>query len=68
MMNKNNQTMYKLLRDLGNVHGIATMTILSLNSFIESIQQLKCTKKETLPLYFELANALKNSQPNIILQ
>jgi translation initiation factor 2B subunit (eIF-2B alpha/beta/delta family) len=66
MMNKSNQTMYRLLRELGNVHGIATMTILALNSFIESIRQLKCSKKETVPLYFELANALKNSQPNII--
>lgn len=66
MNTKNKQTMYKLLRDLGNVQGIATMTILTLNSFIKSIRQLKCAKKETIPLYFELSTALKNSQPNII--
>ncbi|SMC41886.1 Translation initiation factor 2B subunit, eIF-2B alpha/beta/delta family [Desulfocicer vacuolatum DSM 3385] len=66
MNDKNRQNMYKLLRELGDVQGIARMTVLSLNSFIESIRQLQCTKQELQPLYFELAEALKSSQPKII--
>lgn len=66
MNDKNRQNMYKLLRNLGDVQGIARMTVLSLNSFIESIRQLKSTRKELQPLYFELAEALKHSQPKII--
>ncbi len=66
MNDKNRQNMYKLLRNLGDVQGIARMTVLSLNSFIESIRQLKCSKRELQPLYFELAEALKTSQPKII--
>jgi len=66
MNDKNRQNMYKLLRNLGDVQGIARMTVLSLNSFIESIRQLQCTRKELQPLYFELAEALKSSQPKII--
>ena len=66
MNDKNRQNMYKLLRNLGDVQGIARMTELSLNSFIESIRQLKCSKQELQPLYFELAEALKSSQPKII--
>ena len=66
MNDKNRQNMYKLLRNLGDMQGIARMTVLSLNSFIESIRQLKCTKDQLQPLYFELAEALKSSQPKII--
>ena len=66
MNEKNKQNMYKLLRDLGDIQGIARITILSLNSFIESIRQLKCTKEQLQPLYVELAEAIKQSQPKII--
>jgi translation initiation factor eIF-2B subunit alpha len=58
--------MYKLFRDLGNVQGIARMTIMSLNGFIESIRQLKCSRSQVLPLYLELAKAIKKSEPKII--
>ncbi len=66
MNDKNRQNMYKLLRDLGDIQGIARITVLSLNAFIESIRQLQCTKEELQPLYFELAEAIKTSQPKII--
>ena len=65
MNQKNKETMYKLLRDLSDVQGIARMTIVSLNAFIESIRQLKCTREEMDSLYTELSEALKKSQPNI---
>ena len=65
MNQKSKQTMYKLLRDLSDVQGVARMTILSLNAFIESIKQLKCTREEFDALYTELSEALKTSQPNI---
>jgi len=60
------KNMYRLLRDLSNVQGIARMTLLSLNGFIESIRQLKCTKDQVLPLYLELADAIRTSEPKII--
>jgi len=66
MNEKNKQNMYKLLRDLGDMQGIARITVLSLKSFIESIRQLKCSKQDVQPLYFELAQSLKSSQPRII--
>ncbi len=66
MKDKNQQTLYKLFRDLGDVQGIARMTLMSLNSFIESIQQLKCTREQLPPLYTELAEIIKKAQPNII--
>jgi len=66
MNDKNQKSMYKLFRELGNVQGIARMTIGSLNGFIESIRQLKCTREQVLPLYHELAEAIKNSEPKII--
>lgn len=66
MNDTNKQSMYKLFRDLGHVQGIARMTLLSLNGFIESIRQLKCTREEIIPLYTELADAIKTAQPNII--
>jgi len=58
--------MHKLLRDLGDVQGIARMTIMSLNGFIESIRQLKCERDELRPRYLELSKTIKTSKPKII--
>lgn len=66
MKNKPQKNMYKLFRDLGNVQGIAQMTIMSLNGFIESIRQLKCSREQVLPLYLELTDAIRASEPKII--
>jgi len=66
MNTKSEMSMYKLIRDLSDVQGIAKMTILCLNAFIESIRQLKCTRDECESLYRELAKAIRKSQPNII--
>jgi len=57
--------MYKLLRDIGDIQGIARTTILALESFIVSIRELQCTREEVEDLYIELADAIKNSQPKI---
>lgn len=66
-MNDNNQqNMYRLFRDLGNVLGIARMTLMSLNGFIRSIKQLKCSRDQVQPLYLELSGAIKKSEPKII--
>lgn len=66
-MNKQNlQNLYQLLRDIGNVLGIARTTVLALHGFIESIQELKCSREEIVALYSELAETIKNSEPKII--
>lgn len=66
MNKKSKDNMYQLIRDLSDVQGIARMTILCLNAFIDSIRQLKCTREEFDSLYKELAMAIRESQPNII--
>ncbi|SLM28956.1 hypothetical protein MTBBW1_1640011 [Desulfamplus magnetovallimortis] len=66
MNDKNKSNMYKLLRDIGDVQGIARTTILALESFIKSIHELECSQDEVQELYLELADAIKNSQPKII--
>ncbi len=66
-MNKESKTsMYKLIRDLSDVQGIARMTVLCLNAFIESIRQLKCTREQFDSLYKELAHTVRKAEPNII--
>jgi|GEM_PF-267700 len=66
-MNKDSKTsMYKLIRDLSDVQGIARMTVLCLNAFIESIRQLKCTREQFDSLYKELAHTVRKAEPNII--
>ncbi|MGD9732240.1 MAG: hypothetical protein AB7U45_08660, partial [Desulfamplus sp.] len=59
-------TMYKLLRDIGDIQGIARTTVLALESFIASIKELECSREEVADLYMELADAVKNSQPKVI--
>ncbi len=66
-MNKKNQVnMYKLIRELGEVQGIARMTVMCLTAFIESIRLLKCTRDQVVELYRELTKAIRDSQPAII--
>lgn len=66
MNDKNRNNMYKLLRDIGDIQGIARTTILALESFIESLHELECSQEDVQELYFEVADAIKNSQPKII--
>lgn len=66
MIKKNKENLYKLFRELNVVSGIAEMTIMCLNGFIESIRQLKCTREQCDPLYFELAETVRKAQPNIV--
>lgn len=67
LMNKKNKTsMYKLIRELSDVKGVARMTILCLNAFIDSIRYLKCTRGQFDSLYKELAHTVRKAEPNII--
>ena len=66
MNDKNKSNMYKLLRDIGDIQGIARTTLLAIESFIESGKELECSSDQIEPLYLELAEAIKNSQPKII--
>lgn len=66
MNDKNRNNMYKLLRDIGDIQGIARTTILALESFIQSGKELECNPDQIESLYLELAEAIKNSQPKII--
>ncbi len=59
-------TMYKLLRDIGDIQGIARTSVLAIESFIASIKELECSREEVADLYMELADAVKNSQPKVI--
>ena len=66
-MNKTKHTtMYKLIREMSDAQGTAGMTMICLKAFIESIRQLKCKRNEFDDLYKELAQAARESQPNII--
>ncbi|MBU1195935.1 MAG: hypothetical protein KKE62_06580 [Proteobacteria bacterium] len=63
---KNKENMYRLFRELSDVSGIAEMTVTCLNSFIESIRQLKCSREYCEKLYFELSETVRQAQPHIV--
>lgn len=66
MKKQSKENMYRLLRELVDVLGISRITTMALESFIESIRQVKNKREEIDKLYFELADAIKHSEPNII--
>ncbi len=66
MNTKSQANMYKLIRELGDVLGIARMTVLCLDSFIESIRLLKCRRDQFDALYKDLAKTITECQPSII--
>ncbi len=66
MNTKDRDNLYKLFRDQVDVLGATRMTEVALESFKRAIQTLKCTRETVLPLYTELAEAIKNSRPKIV--
>jgi translation initiation factor eIF-2B subunit alpha len=55
-----------LIRDHEDLVGSSRTAMLSLQSFMTSIQQLKCPPAEVRDQYMELAEAIKNTRPKII--
>jgi translation initiation factor 2B subunit (eIF-2B alpha/beta/delta family) len=58
--------MCRLIRDHEDLVGSSRVAMLSLDAFIESIRQLKCSADEVADLYTELAEAIKTTEPKVI--
>ncbi len=58
--------MCRLIRDHEDMVGSSRVAMLSLEAFIESIRQLKCSADEVVDLYTELAEAIKTTEPKVI--
>jgi translation initiation factor 2B subunit (eIF-2B alpha/beta/delta family) len=63
---KDRENLYKLFRDQVDLLGTTLATEVALESFKRAILALKCTRETVLPLYTELAEAIKNSRPKIV--
>ncbi len=66
MKEKDKEILYKLIRDHEDMMGASRTAMLALESFIRSIQQLRCTSDQVRDLYLELAEAIKNTEPKIV--
>lgn len=66
MKKKDLDILYKLFRDHEDVIGSTNTTILAIESFIESIRQLRCSKEGIKKQIFELSEAIKNTEPKIM--
>jgi translation initiation factor eIF-2B subunit alpha len=66
MNTKDRENLYKLFRDMADVLGTSRMTQIALESFIRAIQALKCPREAILPLFNELSECIKNSNPRIV--
>ena len=66
MNTKDRDNLYKLFRDMADVLGTSRMTEIALESFIRSIQSLRCSREAILPLFSELSECIKNSRPRIV--
>jgi translation initiation factor 2B subunit (eIF-2B alpha/beta/delta family) len=58
--------MCRLIRDHEDLVGSSRVAMLSLEAFIESIRQLKCSADEVADLYAELAGGIKTTEPKVI--
>ncbi len=66
MQEKDKAILCSLIRDHEDLVGSSRTAMLSLQSFISSIRQLKCPSSEMRGQYLELAEAIKNTRPKII--
>jgi translation initiation factor 2B subunit (eIF-2B alpha/beta/delta family) len=66
MNEKDREHLYKLFRDQADVLGSSRLTVVALQSFVASVKALRCSREEIMPLFKELADAIKNSQPHIV--
>jgi translation initiation factor 2B subunit (eIF-2B alpha/beta/delta family) len=60
------ELLYRLFREHTDVYGTSRLTVLGLESFIESINQLECQKSDIRSQIEDLTDALKKSQPKIV--
>lgn len=58
--------MCRLIRDHEDLVGSSRVAMLSLEAFIESIRQLKCSAEDVAGLYAELAEGIKTTEPKVI--
>jgi translation initiation factor 2B subunit (eIF-2B alpha/beta/delta family) len=65
MKNEDRQNLYKLFRDHGDVLGTDATALVALESFIRSVQELKCPADKLEPLVTELIQSIKNTEPQI---
>jgi translation initiation factor 2B subunit (eIF-2B alpha/beta/delta family) len=59
------QNLFKLFRDHGDVLGAHGTTLVSLEAFLRSIRDLKCSAGQLEPLVAELVASIKNTEPQI---
>ncbi len=66
-MNKNDkEILCRLIRDHEDLLGASRTALLALESFMASIERLKCSPEQIKELYLELAEAIKETRPRII--
>lgn len=66
MNKKDKENLYRLFRQHERLIGSSRTTIIALHAFINSINEIRCTRQEIEPLIMELSDAVKNSEPKII--
>ncbi|MCF8053126.1 MAG: hypothetical protein K9L59_17960 [Desulfobacterales bacterium] len=66
MKEKDRKILNKLIRDHEDVMGASRAAMLAIESFIRSIQQLRCGIDQVQELYLELAEAIKNTEPKVV--
>lgn len=60
------QNLYKLIRDLADAMGTSRTTQAALEAFIRAVQELKCSREAIIPLFSELSEAIKQTEPRIV--
>lgn len=66
-MNRNDkENLYRLFRDHEDVLGSSGTTVVALESFIRSIEQVRCTRDSIGELILELTGAIQETEPKII--
>jgi translation initiation factor 2B subunit (eIF-2B alpha/beta/delta family) len=65
MKEKDQQSLYKLFRDHGDVLGAHGTALVAVESFIRAIRDLKCQADQLEPLVAELIESIKNTEPQI---
>jgi len=65
MKQEDRQNLFKLFRDHGDVLGTHGTTLVALESFVRSIQDLKCSADQLQSLVTELVQSIKDTEPQI---
>ena len=66
MNQKDKDILCRLIRDHEDLLGASRTALLALESFMTSIERLKCSPEQIRELYLELAEAIKGTRPRII--